>query len=606
MRVNFIKCGLAALAVAVVLGIGRDGIAQGGAGAAPDVTRPDYRISARIDYELMALRSTAQIAVPVAPGDALNDVVFFIYANAAGVGGSDGTGKHIVVDRVTLDGEPVTFKMTGAVLRVALPQPRNRPFVMQIESRGVVPRSPAGSGGILDMLGGMSGDLSGMLGGLGGGNEAPQKPQNTDYGLYTYGNGILSLGSFWYPTLAVRQAGRWVDEQPQGLGDVEYSDISDFAVALEVPRNVTVAATGEGRQSEPGRWNFTARGVRDFAVLMSDGFQVHAKTVTVGGKPVVVQSYTLKNDMARADQAIDIAGNALQIYARRFGAYPYSNFKVVEGPIRGGAGGMEFSGLTSIASMLYQDLGKQLGALANTLGAGNLDKLMGDLQEDGGEAAKGGAGAAKAGTDNPATDMLNGILGQQQGIFESLFETTVAHETAHQWWAIGVGSDSQRAPFVDESLTNYSAMVYFEDRYGHERAQQMIDLHLKTTYSMGRMLGSGDAPANLRTSAYRNNMQYGAVIYGKGALYYDTVRRAMGDQAFFAALRDYYATYEGRLAGPGALVGIMQAKAPAAHVPDLYRRWIEQAHGDEDITGGKAMGLDDLLGGLLGGLTADQ
>ncbi len=35
----------------------------------------------------------------------------------------------------------------------------------------------------------------------------------------------------------------------------------------------------------------------------------------------------------------------------------------------------------------------------------------------------------------------------------------------------------------------------------------------------------------------------------------------------------------------------------------LYARWIEGAHGDEDITGGKPVGLDSLLGGMFGGLT---
>ena len=182
---------------------------------------------------------------------------------------------------------------------------------------------------------------------------------------------------------------------------------------------------------------------------------------------------------------------------------------------------------------------------------------------------------------------------------------TIAHEVAHQWWAIGVGSDSQRAPFVDESLANYTAILYFEDRYGKEKAKQIMDTHLRETYAMGRMMGGSDRPANLRTSAYAGNIQYGAVVYGKGALYYDALRRAAGDAAFFDALRTYYARYQGRLAAPRDFIGILKTKAPQANADALYARWIEQAHGDEDVTHGKPAGLEDLLGGLLGGIGAE-
>ncbi len=68
---------------------------------------------------------------------------------------------------------------------------------------------------------------------------APKKAENTDYGLYTYGNGVLSLGSFWYPQLAVRQNGKWIDDAPEGLGDVAFAVMSDYDVTFNVPQNVT-------------------------------------------------------------------------------------------------------------------------------------------------------------------------------------------------------------------------------------------------------------------------------------------------------------------------------------------------------------------------------
>jgi hypothetical protein len=581
------------------------------------IERPHYRLHADMDWELLTFRSTAAISVPIDNGDSINNVSCFIYANAGGVGGDDARRKNIAVDKVTFAGRSVPFQLDGAVLKVQLPQPQRSPFEITVHTHGVVPRSPANAGGLADMMGGL-GSLGGSLGGLDLGTldglgldlglgdlpkvEQPKKPENQDYGLYTYGNGVLSLGSFWYPQLAVRQNGKWIDQAPEGLGDVAFSEVSDYDVTFNVPQSVTVAATGNRvtiNSAASGRKavSFHAGNARDFAVLMSEDWATKSKTFDVGGRPVQVEAYTLKKDAARSDKAIDVAGQALQIYAKRFGPYPYENFKVVQGPIRGGAGGMEFTGLTSIASMLYGDLNKELGQLTNILGAGGgPGNLLGGIEDE----------ANNAQPQNPASEMLNSLLGGQKEIFDSLLEMTIAHEVAHQWWAIGVGSDSQRAPFVDESLANYTAVLYFEDRYGKERAAQMMDTHLRQTYAMGRMMGGPDRPANLRTSAYAGNVQYGAVVYGKGALFYDVLRRATGDAAFFEALRLYYARYQGKLAAPRDFINILKAKAPKANVEGLYARWIEGAHGDEDITGGKPMGLNDLLGGMLGGMLGGE
>lgn len=583
------------------------------------VQRPRYQMNAHIDWELMTFKADGDITVPMRPGDSLRDVVFFIFANAGGVGGSDNSKKNIAVDNITLNDIKVLWKLDGPVLRVQLPQAQTSPFALRIAWHGVVPRSPAGSGGIMDMLGGTSGgDLGGLLGGLGGGGQ--EKPKNVDYGLYTYGNGILSLGSFWYPSLAVRQNSKWIDEAPEGLGDVAYADMSDYDVSLSVPKKVLIAAPGQALTSEsrsatpPQTHRFRAQNVRDFAVLMSEQFVQKSKTTNIGGKNVLLETFTSKANAPKADKALDIAEHALKIYSRRFGPYPYNRFVIAEGPMRSGAGGMEYSGMTAIASMLYQDWGKQLDQLSQSLGGGMLGGAMGDLLGDLEKEAFGDNGAVpqtqpqqqpiqNEGGDNPAADFIQGTLGQQKAMLDTLFEATIAHEVAHQWWAIGVGSDSIRAPWVDESLTNYSTITYWEDRYGRERAAQMLDLHLKTPYSMGRMLGNADAPVNKKTSAYASNVQYGAIVYGKGALYYDAVRQLIGDQAFYSSLRQYYAQHVNTLADASALQQILKQNAPGkvGQIDALYKRWIEGTHGDEDITGGKPLEIGDLLGGMLGG-----
>ena len=572
--------------------------------------RPRYQLAATIDYELLTFQASAHIQVPAVAGDPLRDVSFFIYANYAGIVG-DERRRNISVDSVRLNEAAIPFSLTGPVLHVELPEPMAAPFTLSLNYHGVVPRvATGGDGGGLAGLMGTSGlDLGSLLGGL---ENSTGSRRHTDYGLYTYSGGMLSLGSYWYPQLAVRQDGRWIDSMPEGVGDVSFSEAGDFEVRLTVPRGVVVAASGQaddqviGAPAGKRMMRATATGVRDFAVLMSEDYVHAARSYETGQNSVTVEGFVLKENESQLERAIDVAGRAIQIFSQRFGPYPNSNFKVVEGPIRGGAGGMEFSGLTSVASMLFEDWSKSLGGISGGQGLGSLDSLLAALSGGAPGSAARRQSPAPSAPGNPGTDLLGSVLGPQMEMLQSLFEMTIAHEVAHQWWAIAVGSDSQRAPFVDESLTNYSALVYFEDRYGKVAADSMRDLHLKTAYSAGRMLAGKDAPANLAAAAYAGDLQYAAVVYGKGALYYDILRRTVGDKIFFESLREYYRRYSGRIAGPRSLLDILEAKAPQAGVEALYRRWIEETHGDEDVGNGNLMGIGDLLQKLLQGLGSSQ
>ena len=588
----FLLCGALAVGISFT-----DSRATAQISAPKTENRPQYRIDAQIDYDLLTLNSSARVSVPANPADPLRDAVFFLYANAGGVGGDDERRKNLVVDRVSLEnGASVPFKLDGAVLRATLPSPQSVPFTLQIDYHGVVPRGAKDEGGLSSMMGALGGDISGLLG-MGAPTGEKIKPKNTDYGLYTYGNGILSLGSFWYPALAVRRNGKWADSAPEGLGDVAYSEKSDFAVQIRAPKGVVLAAPGQITSRVDGEtsvFSIRANAAREFAVLMSEDFVAKSQNFDVSGKNVVVSALVLKKNAAKLPKTLDVAGRALQIFSKRFGAYPFDEFRVVEAPMKGGAGGMEYSRMIGIASMLYGDMGAQLGGLTSSLNLPGADKLLESLGDEGGAAAA---------TGNPMADMLGGVLGQQKQMFDSLLEMTIAHEVAHQWWAIGVGSDSQNHPFVDESLTNWSAILYYEDRYGRETAQKMADLHLKTSFSMGAMMGGGDKPANLPTAAYSGNMQYGAVIYGKGALFYEELRKLVGDAAFFGAIREYYAKWNDKIAGPNDLRFLIEAQAPTkkAAIGALYKRWIEEAHGQQDIGGGMSLDIGGLLGGILGG-----
>jgi aminopeptidase N len=178
-------------------------------------------------------------------------------------------------------------------------------------------------------------------------------------------------------------------------------------------------------------------------------------------------------------------------------------------------------------------------------------------------------------------------------------EFVVAHEVAHQWWHGLVGSDSRLHPFVDESLAQYSAVLYFEDRYGAARGRASGDRNVRANYQMMRLLGESDGPVD-RPVAGSSPISYAGLVYGKGPYYYGALRKQLGSARFFEVLRQYAADHRFGFAGPDDFTALAASRAGsgAAAVHALARRWLHEARGDEDL--GKA-DLAGLLGGLLGG-----
>ncbi|MDK2991145.1 MAG: hypothetical protein PWP48_378 [Clostridiales bacterium] len=120
-------------------------------------------------------------------------------------------------------------------------------------------------------------------------------------------------------------------------------------------------------------------------------------------------------------------------------------------------------------------------------------------------------------------------------------EREVVHEIAHQWWFNMVGNDEFREPWLDEGLTRYSEVIYYESRYGAQRKQQAlnkISQRLKTT---------SDGVLYSPISGFSKS-QYYIVVYDKGALFHDALRQQMGDDSYFKLLQEYLRRYKWKIA----------------------------------------------------------
>ncbi|MCS6856165.1 MAG: M1 family metallopeptidase [Sandaracinaceae bacterium] len=375
-----------------------------------------------------------------------------------------------------------------------------------------------------------------------------------DYGLFARGGGILSLASF-YAVPARRRQGRWETDDGGTMGDLSTDALHHVEARFSIPSQATLVATGieeapSSISASRKEVRVVATAIREFAALISPSFS--SESCTTQG--VRVRSFFLPAHREAGTSIAQAACRSLALFSQRFGPYPYTELDVVEAPLVGGAGGVEFSGLVTVATMFYRD--------GLDLPFGGVGALLGS--------------------------MLGGSQGNSSGfasMIASMREFVTAHEVAHQWWHGLVGSDSRRHPWIDEALAQYSAILYVEEFYGPARAREEAERQVAMSYRLMRLQGHPDAPVDRPISAFRNPIAYAGIVYGKAPFFYRAIRETIGDQAFFRALLRYASSHRFREASPRAVVDAFVAEAPsqAQAIRRLARRWLEESHGDEDL-----------------------
>jgi hypothetical protein len=166
------------------------------------------------------------------------------------------------------------------------------------------------------------------------------------------------------------------------------------------------------------------------------------------------------------------------------------------------------------------------------------------------------------------------ILLYSNGPVDAGIRYVTAHEVAHQWWYGTVGNDIYRQPWLDEALAQYGGIVYDEDVAGAEVAA--ADWEREVARRARAAVPDGDLPVGLAIDQYPNFNVYYRTVYGKGAVFLRTLREEIGDEAFFAGLRDYYTRYRYGVATTGDLQQAFE-RASGRDLGALFRRWVTGA-----------------------------
>lgn len=377
-----------------------------------------------------------------------------------------------------------------------------------------------------------------------------------DFGAFSSSTEVMSLVGL-LPALAPLDENAEPLDGPNGMGDLALFDPASYLVSVDVPKGYRVLAPGMllGEVPDKGgrvRFTYAATAARDFPLFVTKGYGV--TTAKVG--EVVIESHYLEEDAEAGKKALEHAKAALGELQRRFGPYPWTNLRLVETRLTGGAGGMEFPGLVALSTALYRGTSDPFAAL----GAGGLGDAL-----------------AEAG--------LGELFSQLQGVLDSTLELTVAHEVAHQYFPMIVGSDPIREPWVDEALAQHAAFVCLEAKHGKQAAEAARKQQLAGAFQLHRLLGGEDGAAARPTSEFSSRLEYGALVYAKAPHFYFEARKLLGEEAFFRGLRAYLEAHRYRWAGDDELLNALAAEKPGSRseLLELRRRWWDQAHGDEDL-----------------------
>ncbi|MDR3185524.1 MAG: M1 family metallopeptidase [Christensenellaceae bacterium] len=120
----------------------------------------------------------------------------------------------------------------------------------------------------------------------------------------------------------------------------------------------------------------------------------------------------------------------------------------------------------------------------------------------------------------------------------------IVHETAHQWFACLVGSDSINSGWLDEGLVTYLTDYYYlktegEDVYIKRRQSEksILDTYLKMQIEAD---SSFDQSIERSLYKFKNNHDYCMIMYNKAGILFETLSHYVGYKKFESVLKTYY------------------------------------------------------------------
>ena len=154
-------------------------------------------------------------------------------------------------------------------------------------------------------------------------------------------------------------------------------------------------------------------------------------------------------------------------------------------------------------------------------------------------------------------------------------EFLLAHELAHQWFGnlipINI-ADEGYSQWLSEGFATYCDALYTEHQEGHEKFVNQLRRYAQTYFQTTMAFPSSRPTVR---NCFQTSPLYRPVVYEKGALVLHALRKVMGDEKFFALMREYVKTYQDKQ----TTVGDFEKLATKVHGQDLawfFKEWLDE------------------------------
>jgi len=281
----------------------------------------------------------------------------------------------------------------------------------------------------------------------------------------------------WYPYIPPYLDGEgWLVHPKWWFGEHQVFDAADFQVKITLAEQVQDLVIAASAPAVQDGKSYVYHLEAARTFALSASTEYLLQTTTVGD--VTIYSYSFPYDKYAGQEVLHNTADALQLYSTLIMPYPHYSLSVVEADF---LDGMEYDGLFFLSHGFY------------------------DLYD-----------------------------GTPKGYLTFI----AAHETAHQWWYGLVGNDQALEPWLDEAMCTYMEHIFYENVYPDyppRSGESLVDWWWY--YRVNFYEPSGWIDGSIYDfSQFR---PYRDSVYLNGAKFLENLRNLIGDQAFFAFLRDY-------------------------------------------------------------------
>lgn len=313
-----------------------------------------------------------------------------------------------------------------------------------------------------------------------------------------------------YPMLALLENGEWISTPLTAEGDPVTSPTALYWVEVQAPYDWKVAATG----TELPQGDGSTPGVHQFAGGPVRDFMLAAspnfEINEAAPGSTSVSLWGMPGTGRYWKTTLEAAADSLALFDQTFGELAHDELDIVIAPLQN-ASGVEYPGLIILGSKLYLD---------------------------------------------------------EESTY--LIPLVTAHEVAHQWWYSVVGNDVTEHPWLDEALATYSGM-FFEKETDPQFYDGLVSYYEERvrTYEAA----SGEKAVGQPVTAFAGDVRgYAIVVYNKGGLFLNALRKEIGASAFDEALHSYYEANAFKIARPDALLDSFET-ACGCSLDEIYAEW---------------------------------